>query len=66
MKVHQLAEQLELPEGWAMQFTQAKESYFVDHVNKSTTWIDPRIGFIFYLNLFLVDQPGGLTRRLIV
>ncbi|XP_063725924.1 putative uncharacterized protein DDB_G0286901 [Symsagittifera roscoffensis] len=41
--VHQLAEQLELPEGWAMQFTQAKESYFVDHVNKSTTWIDPRI-----------------------
>ena len=32
----------ELPAGWEQRFTQEGRSYFVDHNNRRTTWVDPR------------------------
>lgn len=31
-----------LPEGWEKGVDSAGRTYFIDHVNKKTTWIDPR------------------------
>lgn len=31
-----------LPPGWEMQMTEDGRKYYVDHVNKATTWHDPR------------------------
>lgn len=31
-----------LPAGWEMKFTPQGRPYFVDHNNRSTTWVDPR------------------------
>ena len=32
-----------LPEGWEQKHTENGEMYFVNHVDKTTTWIDPRL-----------------------
>lgn len=32
-----------MPEGWAMSIDQNGDPYFIDHINKTTTWYDPRI-----------------------
>lgn len=31
-----------LPDGWEKAVDSAGRTYFIDHVNKKTTWIDPR------------------------
>lgn len=31
-----------LPDGWEKGVDSAGRTYFIDHVNKNTTWIDPR------------------------
>lgn len=31
-----------LPDGWEKSVDSAGRTYFIDHVNKKTTWIDPR------------------------
>ncbi len=31
-----------LPEGWEMGVDFDGKTYFIDHINKTTTWIDPR------------------------
>lgn len=32
-----------LPEGWEQAVTNAGELYFINHVNRTTSWVDPRI-----------------------
>lgn len=31
-----------LPDGWEKGVDSAGRTYFIDHVNKKTTWLDPR------------------------
>ncbi|ESN94872.1 hypothetical protein HELRODRAFT_87479 [Helobdella robusta] len=31
-----------LPQGWDQGFTPEGEVYFIDHINKRTSWVDPR------------------------
>ncbi|CAF3414901.1 unnamed protein product [Rotaria sp. Silwood1] len=33
-----------LPPGWQMSKTENERAFFIDHINKRTTWIDPRTG----------------------
>lgn len=33
-----------LPEGWEQAATADGEVYYIDHINKTTTWVDPRLG----------------------
>ncbi|CAF1201359.1 unnamed protein product [Rotaria magnacalcarata] len=33
-----------LPPGWQMSKTDNDRSFFIDHINKRTTWVDPRTG----------------------
>ncbi|XP_024122107.1 transcriptional coactivator YAP1 isoform X1 [Oryzias melastigma] len=32
-----------LPEGWEQAVTPEGEMYYIDHINKTTTWVDPRL-----------------------
>ncbi|KAF7205695.1 transcriptional coactivator YAP1 isoform X1 [Nothobranchius furzeri] len=32
-----------LPEGWEQAVTADGEVYYIDHINKNTTWVDPRL-----------------------
>ncbi|KAM6907625.1 transcriptional coactivator YAP1-like [Xenentodon cancila] len=32
-----------LPEGWEQAVTADGEVYYIDHINKTTTWVDPRL-----------------------
>lgn len=32
-----------LPEGWEQAITPEGEIYFIDHMNRTTSWFDPRI-----------------------
>ncbi|XP_063343849.1 transcriptional coactivator YAP1-like isoform X1 [Pelmatolapia mariae] len=32
-----------LPEGWEQAVTADGEMYYIDHINKNTTWVDPRL-----------------------
>uniref|UniRef100_A0A672F424 Yes1 associated transcriptional regulator n=1 Tax=Salarias fasciatus TaxID=181472 RepID=A0A672F424_SALFA len=41
-----------LPEGWEQAVTADGEVYYIDHINKTTTWVDPRLGSALS-NLFL-------------
>lgn len=33
-----------LPEGWEQAVTADGEMYYIDHINKTTAWVDPRLG----------------------
>ncbi len=33
-----------LPAGWQMSRTENERAFFIDHINKRTTWVDPRTG----------------------
>lgn len=37
-----------LPEGWEMGVTESGTKYFIDHVNRTTSWTDPRMAFSGY------------------
>ena len=39
---HSMADQLPLPFGWEMRFTEQNVRYFVDHNSRTTTFNDPR------------------------
>jgi hypothetical protein len=34
-----------LPHGWEQAMTASGEAYFINHVTKTTTWMDPRIPY---------------------
>lgn len=36
------AQELGLPQGWEMRITDDGERFFIDHINRQTTWDDPR------------------------
>jgi len=37
--------EIQLPPGWAMQLAPNNRVFFIDHNNRTTTWIDPRINY---------------------
>lgn len=44
----------DLPDGWDIATDYDGKIYYIDHVNKKTTWIDPRDRFVYKLiNQFL-------------
>lgn len=45
-----------LPEGWEQAVTADGEVYYIDHINKTTTWVDPRLGSTLS-NLCLLNWP---------
>uniref|UniRef100_A0A3Q0R0T5 Yes1 associated transcriptional regulator n=1 Tax=Amphilophus citrinellus TaxID=61819 RepID=A0A3Q0R0T5_AMPCI len=46
-----------VPEGWEQAVTADGEMYYIDHINKTTTWVDPRLGStLSNLN----QMPGGM------
>lgn len=45
---------VDLPNGWDIATDYDGKIYYIDHVNKKTTWIDPRDRFVYKLiNQFL-------------
>uniref|UniRef100_A0A665UBX1 WW domain-containing protein n=1 Tax=Echeneis naucrates TaxID=173247 RepID=A0A665UBX1_ECHNA len=48
-----------LPEGWEQAVTADGEVYYIDHINKTTTWVDPRLGSTLS-NLSQKMNPGIL------
>ncbi|XP_051903327.1 transcriptional coactivator YAP1-like isoform X2 [Hippocampus zosterae] len=48
-----------LPEGWERAATAEGDVYYIDHINKSTTWLHPRLGL-----LSLVTQQRKEKERL--
>lgn len=41
---------VDLPNGWDVAKDFDGKIYYIDHVNKKTTWIDPRDRFVIYIN----------------
>ena len=39
-------EEVPLPEGWEKGVNQSGRTYFIDHINEKTTWIDPRDRYV--------------------
>lgn len=37
-----------LPEGWEQAITSSSETYFINHINRTTSWFDPRIRTYLY------------------
>lgn len=37
---------IDLPDGWDIATDFDGKTYYIDHVNKKTTWIDPRDRFV--------------------
>ncbi|PIK55762.1 putative transcriptional coactivator YAP1 isoform X2 [Apostichopus japonicus] len=53
-----------LPENWEKAATPDGEVYFINHRNKSTTWLDPRIGLTLPLKsqkMFPISPPPPTT-----
>uniref|UniRef100_A0A671WTT7 Transcriptional coactivator YAP1-like n=1 Tax=Sparus aurata TaxID=8175 RepID=A0A671WTT7_SPAAU len=48
-----------LPEGWEQAVTADGEVYYIDHINKTTAWVDPRLGSTLS-NLSQKMNPGIL------
>lgn len=40
----------DLPDGWDIATDYDGKIYYIDHVNKKTTWIDPRDRFVHFFN----------------
>ncbi|XP_037631136.1 transcriptional coactivator YAP1 [Sebastes umbrosus] len=51
-----------LPEGWEQAITSEGEIYYINHKNKTTSWLDPRLDQRFALNQQRISQsaPGKL------
>eukprot|EP00128_Syssomonas_multiformis_P006138 Colp12_sorted_trinity150504_noHs@27172 len=49
------ASKLSLPEGWSQRVDEEGVVYYVDHVKKRTTYVDPRLQFLFKLDHSLPD-----------
>lgn len=43
---------VDLPNGWDVAKDFDGKIYYIDHVNKKTTWIDPRDRFVIHINFF--------------
>uniref|UniRef100_A0AAQ6A8I2 WW domain-containing protein n=1 Tax=Amphiprion ocellaris TaxID=80972 RepID=A0AAQ6A8I2_AMPOC len=51
-----------LPEGWEQAVTADGEVYYIDHINKTTTWVDPRLGSTLsnFYTCRRSQMPGGM------
>ncbi|XP_028855822.1 WW domain-containing transcription regulator protein 1 isoform X2 [Denticeps clupeoides] len=59
-----VAEELPLPPGWEMAFTPSGQKYFLNHVEKITTWHDPRKTMTAAMNqMSLHGPPSNSTQQ---
>lgn len=49
MPINQQNGEFPLPPNWAMAVDYDGKPYFIDHINKETTWLDPRDRSVFFL-----------------
>lgn len=42
----------DLPDGWDIATDYDGKIYYIDHVNKKTTWIDPRDRYVYSIHTF--------------
>ncbi|XP_055779534.1 WW domain-containing transcription regulator protein 1-like isoform X2 [Salvelinus fontinalis] len=52
-----VAEELPLPPGWEMAYTSTGQKYFLNHVEKITTWHDPRKTMTAAMNQMSLHAP---------
>ncbi|KAL1022871.1 hypothetical protein UPYG_G00033550 [Umbra pygmaea] len=52
-----VAEELPLPPGWEMAYTPTGQKYFLNHVEKITTWQDPRKSMTAAMNQMSLHAP---------
>jgi hypothetical protein len=52
-----------LPNGWEMRFDQEGAPYFIDHVNKKSTYQDPRLSTFCSVDLFLCRENGNSSNQ---
>lgn len=43
-----------LPEGWEQAFTETGDIYFINHIDRTTSWDDPRIREYNVFNIFII------------
>ncbi|EMP37969.1 Yorkie like protein [Chelonia mydas] len=51
-----------LPDGWEQAMTQDGEIYYINHKNKTTSWLDPRLDPRFGVGMQLMVPPGTLLK----
>ncbi|XP_039614050.1 WW domain-containing transcription regulator protein 1 [Polypterus senegalus] len=56
-----VADELPLPPGWEMAFTSNGQRYFLNHLEKRTTWEDPRKAVNAVLNQISHNPPANTT-----
>ncbi|XP_066565661.1 WW domain-containing transcription regulator protein 1 isoform X2 [Amia ocellicauda] len=56
-----VADELPLPPGWEMSFTSTGQRYFLNHVEKVTTWQDPRKTMTTAMNQMSLHTPTTST-----
>ncbi|XP_030647602.1 WW domain-containing transcription regulator protein 1 isoform X2 [Chanos chanos] len=54
-----IAEELPLPPGWEMAYTANGQKYFLNHVEKITTWHDPRKTMTAAMNQMSLHAPNN-------
>uniref|UniRef100_A0A8C7MY89 WW domain containing transcription regulator 1 n=1 Tax=Oncorhynchus kisutch TaxID=8019 RepID=A0A8C7MY89_ONCKI len=57
-----VAEELPLPPGWEMAYTSNGQKYFLNHVEKITTWHDPRKTMTTAMNQMSLHAPPTLCQ----
>lgn len=60
-KSYDVTDELPLPPGWEMAFTRTGERYFLNHIEKITTWQDPRKSVNQSLTSITQHQPVTST-----
>ncbi|KAK1162553.1 WW domain-containing transcription regulator protein 1 isoform X1 [Acipenser oxyrinchus oxyrinchus] len=56
-----VADELQLPPGWEMAFTPSGQRYFLNHMEKITTWQDPRKTMSQAMNQMSLHPPATST-----
>ncbi|GAB1600875.1 E3 ubiquitin-protein ligase HECW2-like [Argonauta hians] len=59
----------ELPQGWEMKIDRSRKAFFIDHVNRTTTFIDPRLPvdtppvnpYFLHMSFLPLDGPHSGT-----
>ncbi|XP_035288987.1 transcriptional coactivator YAP1-like isoform X2 [Anguilla rostrata] len=51
-----------LPDGWEQAITSEGEIYYINHKNKTTSWLDPRLDSRFALNQQRMNQSGPVKQ----
>ncbi|CAG12796.1 unnamed protein product, partial [Tetraodon nigroviridis] len=51
-----------LPDGWEQAFTSEGEIYYINHKNKTTSWLDPRLDARFAMNQQRITQSAPVKQ----